>query len=91
AGSTVRIYFTSTQGDATNGTAFFVDDINLTINTSVPTPSFDINGDTKIDAYDLLEFLKRYGSTAAGDLAAADFNTDGQINDTDLNALLAAL
>jgi subtilisin-like proprotein convertase family protein len=54
-------------------------------------PSFNMNGDSATDVYDLLEFLKLYGSTAPADLAKADFNTDGQINDADLTALLNAL
>jgi len=54
-------------------------------------PSFNLNGDGATDVYDLLEFLKLFGSTVPADLAKADFNTDGQINDTDLTALLNAL
>jgi len=54
-------------------------------------PSFDINGDGTTDSYDLLEFLKRFGSTASADLTKADFNVDGQINNADLTLLLAAL
>ncbi len=54
-------------------------------------PSFDVNLDTVVDGYDLLAFLKSYGSTADGDLAKADFNSDGQIDDSDLTALLNAL
>ncbi|HJW33579.1 MAG TPA: proprotein convertase P-domain-containing protein [Holophagaceae bacterium] len=54
-------------------------------------PSFDINGDAATDAYDLLEFLKLFGSTAPADLSKADFNNDGQINDADLTLLLNAL
>ncbi|MCE1227931.1 MAG: dockerin type I domain-containing protein, partial [Firmicutes bacterium] len=51
----------------------------------------DANGDGKVDPYDLLELLKRYGSTDAADLAKADFNGDSAINDADLTLLLAAL
>lgn len=54
-------------------------------------PSFDVNSDGTVDGYDLLAFLKSYGSTADADLSKADFNTDGQINDTDLTAMLGAL
>ncbi len=54
-------------------------------------PGFDVNGDGVVDGYDLLAFLKSYGSTADADLSKADFNTDGQINDTDLTAMLGAL
>jgi len=54
-------------------------------------PGFDVNGDGVVDGYDLLAFLKSYGSTADADLSKADFNTDGQINDTDLTAILGAL
>ncbi len=56
-----------------------------------PGPSFNINGDAATDAYDLLEFLKLFGSTAPADLSKADFNNDGQINDADLTLLLNAL
>jgi subtilisin-like proprotein convertase family protein len=56
-----------------------------------PGPSLNINGDTATDAYDLLEFLKLFGSTAPADLAKADFNGDGLINDADLTLLLNAL
>ncbi len=91
AGQTVRVYFTSTQ-PGTVGTMFLVDDVNLIVNTTATSgPSFNINGDGATDAYDLLELLKRFGSTAPADLAKADFNSDGQIDDTDLSALLGAL
>ncbi len=90
AGQTVRVYFTSTQAGA-SGTAFLVDDVNLIVTTGTSGPSFNINGDSATDAYDLLELLKRFGSTAPADLAKADFNGDGQIDDTDLTALLNAL
>ena len=92
AGQTLRVYFTSTQpGVSGTGTAFLVDDVNLIVNTATSGPSFNINGDGATDAYDLLELLKRFGSTASTDLAKADFNEDGQIDDTDLSALLGAL
>jgi hypothetical protein len=92
AGQTLRVYFTSTQpGASGTGTAFLVDDVNLIVNTATSGPSFNINGDGATDAYDLLELLKRFGSTASADLAKADFNEDGQIDDTDLSALLGAL
>jgi Dockerin type I domain len=91
AGQTVRVFLTSTQSDAAFNTSFFVDDVNLIVNTTPPGPSFDINGDGVTDAYDLLELLKRYGSTSSADLAKADFNSDGQIDDADLTALLSAL
>lgn len=51
-------------------------------------PSFDINSDSTTDVYDLLEFLKVYGSTTPADLSKADFNRDGQINNSDLTLLL---
>ena len=89
AGQTVRVYFTSSQVGA-SGTAFLVDDVNVIVNTA-SGPSFDINSDGATNAYDLLELLRRFGSTAAGDLSKADFNNDGQINDSDLTALLNAL
>ena len=54
-------------------------------------PSPNLNGDAATDVFDMLEFLKLFGSTAAGDLAKADFNLDGQINDNDLTFLLNAL
>lgn len=64
----------------------------LSIKPLVPIgPSYNINGDAATDAYDLLEFLKLFGSTAPADLAKADFDTDGQINDADLTLLLNAL
>lgn len=91
AGQTIRIYLTSDQTNASYNTAFFVDDVNLIVNTVTTGPSFNINGDGATDAYDLLELLKRFGSTTAEDLAKADFNSDGQINDADLTALLGAL
>ncbi len=88
AGQTVRVYFTSSQTNAAYNTGFSLDDANLIVGTA---PGFDINGDGAIDVYDLLELLKRYGSTVPADLAKSDFNGDGQINDADLTALLAAL
>jgi len=91
AGQTVRIYFTSVQPDAAINTAFTIDDVNLLVNTTPTGPTFDINLDGMTDVYDLLELLKRFGSTAPADLAKADFNSDGQINDADLTALLSAL
>lgn len=64
----------------------------ISIKPLVPVgPSFNINGDAATDAYDLLEFLKLYGSTAPADLLKADFNGDGLINDADLTLLLNAL
>ena len=90
AGQTVRIYFTSDQTSATYNTGFTIDDVNLIVNTAAAVPSFDINGDGLVNAYDLLELLKRYGSAVPADLAKADFDGDGLINDNDLTRLLAA-
>jgi len=54
-------------------------------------PSFNINGDSATDAYDLLELLKRFGGTDPADFAEADFDADGDIDNADLSALLNAL
>ncbi len=89
-GQAVRLYVEGTE-NASLATAFFLDDFALTIGGGPSAPSKDINGDAAIDAYDLLEFLKLFNSTAPADLAKADFNVDGQINDTDLTLLLSAL
>ena len=49
--------------------------------------SLDINVDNAVDVYDVLELLKRYGSTAAPDLAKADLTGDGAVDDADLTLL----
>jgi hypothetical protein len=54
-------------------------------------PSLDLNVDSAVDVYDMLELLKRYGSTTATNLAKADLNNDGQVTDTDLSLLKAGL
>ncbi len=54
-------------------------------------PSFDVDGNGTVDGYDLLAFLKSYGSTLDADLSKADFNTDGKVDDADLTAMLGAL
>jgi subtilisin-like proprotein convertase family protein len=56
-----------------------------------PGPSLDINADAAIDVIDLLEFIKLFGSTAPADLAKADFNSDGVIDELDLAILLAGI
>ena len=51
---------------------------------------FDIDGVPGVDVYDLLKFMSLYGSTNAADLALADFNSDGGIDDADLALILDA-
>jgi hypothetical protein len=51
---------------------------------------FDIDETAGVDVYDLLKFMSLYGSTAAEDLAVADFNGDGKIDDVDLALILGA-
>jgi len=78
------------NGTGDQGT-FRCGSLTVTPFAAATAPSFDVNGDGTVDGYDLLAFLKSYGSTADADLSKADFNTDGQINDTDLTAILGAL
>lgn len=78
------------NGTGDQGT-FRCGSLTVTPFAAATTPSFDVNGDGTVDGYDLLAFLKSYGSAADADLSKADFNTDGQINDTDLTAMLGAL
>jgi photosystem II stability/assembly factor-like uncharacterized protein len=56
-----------------------------------PVGPYDIDGTRGVDIYDLLKFMSLYGSTAPADLALADFNNDGKIDDTDLELILGAL
>jgi photosystem II stability/assembly factor-like uncharacterized protein len=51
---------------------------------------FDIDGIRGVDVYDLLKFLSMYGSTDPADLAIADFNRDGIIDNADLALILGA-
>lgn len=50
-----------------------------------PAPVGDINGDGKIDVFDLSQLLSNWGT----DYAAADLNHDGTVNVFDLSALLS--
>jgi subtilisin-like proprotein convertase family protein len=54
-------------------------------------PSLDLNVDAATDVYDVLEFVRHFGGTAGPDLAKADLNTDGLVNDADLTLLKAGL
>ena len=57
-----------------------------------PAPALRLaNGDSVVDTLDVLQLTKRYGSTASGDLAVADYDGDGDIDDADLTLLLAAI
>ena len=54
-------------------------------------PSLDLNVDAATDVYDVLEFVRHHGGTTGQDLAKADLNTDGLVNDADLTLLKAGL
>lgn len=49
--------------------------------------TLDLNSDTKVDVFDLLNFSKGYGPATG----PADFNGDNAIDDTDLATLLAGI
>lgn len=51
---------------------------------AVTVRSLDLNADTKVDVFDLLDFAKGYGPATG----PADFNGDGAVDDTDLGLLL---
>ncbi|MBS2021081.1 MAG: proprotein convertase P-domain-containing protein, partial [Deltaproteobacteria bacterium] len=62
-----------------------------TVSIKPLVPSLDVNVDGVVDVFDGLELLKRAGTAAATDLAKADFNADGAVDDTDLQLLLGGL
>jgi hypothetical protein len=58
--------------------------------TTTPTPitkQGDLNGDGKVNIYDLSKLLTKFNKT--GTATDGDLNGDGQINDTDMSILLS--
>jgi photosystem II stability/assembly factor-like uncharacterized protein len=87
--------FTATFGTADTGKRFRLVATNSlgTVNSDAATltvlPYFDIDGVEGVDVRDLLKFMSIYGSTNASDVAIADFNGDGVIDDADLAMFLS--
>lgn len=63
----------------------------VTGTATVTVKTLDMNADTVVDTLDILQMAKRMGSTVPADLAAADLNGDGAIDDADLTLLLNAI
>lgn len=62
------------------------------LNTAtVSVKTLDLNLDAAVDTLDVLQLTKRWGSTDAADLAKADLNGDGQIDNNDLTLMMNAL
>ncbi len=60
----------------------------VTIKNTIVLKNGDVNGDTKVDIFDLSIMLNNYGTT--GTRSKGDLNGDGKIDIFDLSVLLAA-
>jgi hypothetical protein len=93
SGATNNTY-TATFGMADSGKRYRLTATNSvgTANSNAATltvvPYYDLDGLAGIDVRDLLLFMSVHGSTNPANIAIADFNGDGVINDADLALLL---
>lgn len=84
----------TTDGSVTRS-GWNIDDVEiLASSTCAGSVNGDVNNDTKVDGADVDGFTKAYiapGSVTTQQKCSADMDDDGDVDDVDLNALVAAL